>query len=173
MIVAENFIELINKFQTKNLFNSGYVFRLNQATDKYSVHSINLLNVRIKSLIEFLKNKFSNVYNTNKKVFLLKSKDYRKPEDSKELMMAQILEIFKLATYQVISGERPEYFIRVNSISRIERIINDEFYKSKMVELVQFRHLQSIKIMDEFFLNLSNDKDRWDFIEKYFSGFID
>lgn len=173
MIVAENFVELINKFQTKNLFNSGYVFRLNQATEKYSIHSINLLNVRIKSLLEFLKNKFSNVYNTNKKVFLLKSKDYRKPEDSKELMMAQILEIFKLATYQVISGERPEYFIRVNSISRIEGIINDEFYKSKMVELVQFRHLQSIKIMDEFFLKLSNDKDRWDFIEKYFSGFIE
>ena len=43
-------------------------------------------------------------------------------------------------SYEVLSGERPEYFIRVNSITRIEQIINDDYYQSEMVRLVRQRH---------------------------------
>lgn len=170
MIAAENFVELVNKFHNNSSFGTGYVFKKNVITNKLSISSINLLKTRTNEMVHFLKNRFYNAYNVTKKVFLLRSYDYRKVEDSKELMSCQLLEMFKLASYQVVSGERPEYFVRINSISRIENILNDEFYQSKMVNLVRYRHEQSIKIMNTFFLKLSGDTERWDFIEKYFAG---
>jgi len=53
-------------------------------------------------------------------------------------------------SYEVLSGERPEYFIRVNSITRIEQIINDDYYQSEMVRLVRQRHEDAKK--DDCFL---------------------
>ena len=172
MIAAENFVELVNRFQNDNSFSTGNVFKKNSITDKYAISSINLLKTRTNAMIQQIKNRFLNVYSTNKKVFLLRTYDYRKVEYSKELMIAQLLEMFKLATYQVVSGERPEYFVRINSVSSIENILKDEFYQSKMVNLVRQRHEQSMKIMNTFFLKLSKDEERWDYIEKYFAGFL-
>lgn len=87
------------------------------------------------------------------------------------MLLSQLLQVFKLATYDVVSGDVPEYFIRVNSVSAIDRIINKPNYRSEMVQLVRNRHEESIKIMRYFFTKLDDDKDRWDYIEKYFAGF--
>ena len=39
-----------------------------------------------------------------------------------------------------------------------------------MVRLVKKRHEDSKKRMTTFFVDLKSDKDRWDYIEKYFVG---
>lgn len=172
LIAAENFIEFINKYETANSFGMQRIFKYNASTDRYTIFSINLLKKRIKTLINDVKYKFSPVLQGSEKVLLLDLKNNKKIQDSKELLIAQILEMFRLSTYQVVSGERPEYFIRVNSISQIDKIVDNHFYRSEMVRLVKYRHEQSIKIMNEFFTVLSDDKKRWDYIEKYFAGFV-
>lgn len=66
--------------------------------------------------------------------------------------------------------EERQYFIRVNSITRIENIINDKSYQSEMVRLVRQRHEDAKKRMTTFFTVLKTDEERWDYIEKYFAG---
>ena len=80
------------------------------------------------------------------------------------------MEIFKLVHYEIVSGEIPGYFIRINSINEISRVIHDSNYKSKMVKLVSDRHYGSMNIMEKFFIELNGDYERWDFIEQYFMG---
>ena len=172
-IASENFIKFINEYQLMNNFSTQYVFKFNSVTNKYSISSINLLKKRINKLIYDVKFRFSNVRKANKKTFLLTLKDGNRIEKTKEILIAQILEMFRLASYQVVSGERPEYFVRINSITQIEKILNNEFYESEMVRLVKYRHQQSIKIMTRFFTELTSDKERWDYVEKYFAGIQD
>lgn len=169
MIAAENFINVINNYQKTNNFATQLVFKKNKATEKYNLTSISFLKKKIDSMISYSKSRLASVLNGNKKVFLLSTKDVEK---TRELHIAQLLEMFKLATYQVVSGERPEYFVRINSITQIEKIINDKNYKSEMVRLVQERHKSSIEIMNKFFKELKTDKERWDYIEQYFAGLL-
>jgi len=118
---------------------------------------------------ETLRNQFSRSWYRQNRVFLINTKS-KKVSESQEMLLAQLLETFKLASYDVVSGDVPEYFIRVNSVTSIERILNEKNYHSKMVDLVQNRHLKSIEDMTYFFTVLSEDKERWDYIEKYFAG---
>lgn len=120
-----------------------------------------------------LRKKFKNSLYENEKTFLINSStsEYSTmPEASQEMYIAKYLEAFKLVSYQVVSGERPEYFVRVNSILQIEKILNDSSYHSEMVKLVRERHKRSRDIMESFFTELSSDEDRWDYIERYFVG---
>ena len=94
----------------------------------------------------------------------------RQATKSIEMYLAQFLEAFKLASYQVVSGERPEYFVRINSITQIEKILNDANYHSQMVSMVRKRHEQSIQMMTEFFTELDSDLERWNYVERYFVG---
>lgn len=57
---------------------------------------------------------------------------------SNEILLEQLLEIFKLPTYEETFGDIPEYFIRVNSVTAIERILSNPNYKSEVVQLVEY-----------------------------------
>lgn len=85
---------------------------------------------------------------------------------------AQLLEMLGLAEYSIVSGERPEFFLRVNNIQAIKNIIYNDDYKSPMVQTIAIRHSEGVQIMKHFFENLESDTERWDFIEDYFNGRI-
>lgn len=172
-MVAKSFIGIVNGYQNGS-FNSQLVFKFNNQHEKYELISMALLKKKLDNIYYYAKSKFANVYQGNRRVFLLNmSNGTSNLNHNKEVQIAQLFEMFHLATYQVVSGERPEYFIRINSLSSIDRIINNPDYQSKMVQMVAERHNKSIEIMTHFFTELDNDLDRWNFIEKYFAGLID
>ena len=172
-IVAENFISIINNYKSASQLNSFKPIRYNTVTGKYIIHSQNALISVIKKINIDFKKKFSKEKDKKEKTFLISSGDIGgsiKPERTEEMNLAKFLEAFKLCSYQVVSGERPEYFVRVNSIMQIEKILDDSKYRSKMVKLVKDRHVKSRDTMRRFFTELHTDEERWDYIEKYFVG---
>ena len=169
IIAANNLVEIMNNFNSTSKFSAGYVFKYNASNERYSLISINSFRKKISDFKYQCKKMFGSVMNANRKVFLIgqkKALDHK----SNEVMMAQLLETFKLATYEVTSGDIPEYFIRVNSVTAIEKILDTTDYESEMVKLVRFRHEESKRIMTYFFTELNDDKERWDYIERYFAG---
>lgn len=171
VIAAENYIKIMNMFNNVNGFNSGRVFNYNSVSDTYTIISYNSIRNKTRTIVKHIKSKFNSVRNGNRKVILLHD-DSKNIVDQKDMAIAQLLEIFRLTNYEIVSGEKPEYFIRINSISAIERILENKYYQSNMVSLVAKRHADSIERMKHFFVELDNDKDRWDYIEKYFVGEI-
>lgn len=116
-------------------------------------------------------NQYNNVQG-NQKTFIINAKTNK--EDliykNRHFLGAQLLEILGLAEYSIVSGERPEFFIRVNNIKAISAIVNDERYKSPMVDKIAQRYNDGVLIMRYFFQNLDSDRERWDYIEEYFNG---
>jgi len=168
-IAANNIVEVINRFNIGARFNTQWVFKTNSQTERYSLVSINLLKSRINSIKVHCRKMLNTVRYANRKVFLIGQKKAL-DRQSGDIMVAQLLETFKLATFEVTSGDIPEYFLRINSVSAIDRILNNPNYQSEMVQLVRYRHEESKKIMTHFFTSLNSDSARWNFIERYFAG---
>jgi hypothetical protein len=168
-VVSENIIKILNNFGKINM-NFGkpnVVFKRNTNTGKYTLSSVGILSERIKSINLEFSHEFDNVLEASRRSFLI---PISKVSTSKQILIAQLLEMLHFASYEVISGERPEYFVRVNSIYAIERITKANDYHSPMVSLSWKKHQESIHIMEKFFEELETDKERWDYIEKYFIG---
>ena len=83
----------------------------------------------------------------------------------------KLLSLLDIVTFEVIGGDVPEIFIRLNAPDKIKNIVEDKvIYKNKYVEKAREKHYRNVKIMDYFFRHFDNDTDRWNYIERYFLG---
>lgn len=169
-IATNNVIAILNNI-TANTFNCKRVIDYNNSTDKYSIKSKAAIDNSFALFNKELYKSFNQAWDSSRKTFLVSLNKHSSNKNivlDKKVLVAQFLEAFSLAKYDVRSGERPEFFIRVNSIKAIEKILNNTYYKSNMVELVNQRHNDSVNMMTYFFKDLKTDVERWNYIEKYF-----
>ncbi len=97
---------------------------------------------------------------------------YASEQQSKADMEAlKLLSLLDIVIFEVLGGDAPEIFIRLNAPDKIRNIVEDRvIYKNKYVERAKEKHYRNVKIMDYFFRHFDNDVDRWNYIEKYFLG---
>ena len=93
------------------------------------------------------------------------------PEKNKEsIKLAYIMEIFGLCTYEIIGGEQPQIFIRINDPLKIARLSRIRNYNNTILSAVEQRFTLNIRLMTHFFMNELSNEERWEFIERYFMG---
>lgn len=89
------------------------------------------------------------------------------------LKIGFIIETFKLGTYNINGGYLPQIFIRVNNPNLLKRLVERiENYNNSILSMVEKRHERSIDILNDFFTASYTNKERWEYIEKYFLGHI-
>ena len=86
------------------------------------------------------------------------------------LKIAQLLEFFDLATFQTIGGTDPKIFIRINDPNRLRLTAMDDFYSNSILNDVKQRFESSTDLLTYFFLCDKSSDDKWDLVERYFSG---
>ena len=83
----------------------------------------------------------------------------------------KMLSIFGYISYDVVGGEEPEIFIRLNDPNKIEAIANEHIrYSNDYVTRAKQKHNRDVDIMVRFFSELKTNEERWNFIEDYFLG---
>lgn len=93
------------------------------------------------------------------------------PDKNKEcIKLAYIMEVFGLCTYEIVGGEQPQIFIRINDPLKITRLARSRDYTNGVVAAVEQRFGLNVNLMTHFFLNNMPDEQRWQFIEDYFLG---
>jgi len=93
------------------------------------------------------------------------------PDKNREVIkLAYIMEMFGLCTYEVIGGEQPQIFIRINDPLKITRLARSRNYENNVITSVEGRFQLNVNLMTHFFLNQMPDQIRWQFIEDYFLG---
>lgn len=93
------------------------------------------------------------------------------PEKNREsIKLAYIMEVFGLCTYEIVGGEQPQIFIRINDPLKITRLALSRYYTNGVVSMVEQRFGLNVNLMTHFFLNQMPDEQRWQFIEDYFLG---
>lgn len=91
--------------------------------------------------------------------------------DGREEVALKMLSIFDYVNYEVVGGEQPEIFIRLNDPEKIRRIVFNEMnYSNSYVTKAREKHEREVKILRNFFSKNLNDVQRWEYIENYFLG---
>lgn len=91
--------------------------------------------------------------------------------DNSDAIALKLLSIFDYITYEIVGGEEPEIFIRLNDPEKIRRIISGEIqYSNNYVTKARQKHDRDVKILTKFFVDLESDEERWRYIERYFLG---
>ena len=80
------------------------------------------------------------------------------------------IEILELGSFEVMGGENPMVFIRINDPDRIGRDSRSPKYQNLLLAKTLERHDLSNQIYDHFFLRQFTNDERWGFIEDYFLG---
>lgn len=92
--------------------------------------------------------------------------------DENSNIALKLLSIFDYITYEVVGGEEPEIFIRLNDPNKVKNIVlGNTFYSNNYVSRARQKHDRDVDVLLRFFKVLDSDKDRWDYIEDYFLGY--
>lgn len=84
----------------------------------------------------------------------------------------KMLSIFDYISYEILGGEEPEIFIRLNDPQKIKNIVlGNTFYSNNYVNRSKWKHDRDVSILLRFFNGLNTDKERWDYVEDYFLGY--
>lgn len=79
--------------------------------------------------------------------------------------------LFNIINFEIIGGNRPEIFIRINYPEKIRQIAYGEVkYDNKLVKEAGDRHKYDVAILNHFFKDLNGNSERWKFIENYYLG---
>lgn len=168
--VLRKFVTILNSFPSYGLNSSKII---TERGDTFFIKQPARIRKTFETLMRSFHYDYGNVVG-NRKSFVINARQHKNDlmVGNLQFVGAQILEILGLAEYSILSGERPEFFLRVNNIDAIKAILFDENYRSPMVGIISQRHEEGVKIMRHFFENIDGDKERWDFIENYFNGLL-
>ena len=161
-MLAQSIIHILNRMPISS-FNQSPFATYNSQTDKWNIQNTTY-ETRIKRIIGYA---YRSLSPESTQTVRFAGADLK---DNLDLLLAQLLEILELADVKISVGNNPEFFIRINSPSAIEKIVRNKSYKSKTVSLVDYKHKESCRLMEKFFTELTSDEDRWNFIEQYFLG---
>lgn len=91
--------------------------------------------------------------------------------DGEASLALKLLSIFNYISYEVIGGQEPEIFIRLNDPEKVRSIVyGNVYYSNKYVTRAKKKHDRDFAVLQKFFKDLKTDSERWDFIEDYFLG---
>ncbi len=91
--------------------------------------------------------------------------------DEDSTIALKLLSIFNYITYEVVGGEEPEIFIRLNDPNKIKSIVlGNTYYTNSYVTKAKQKHDRDVEVLLRFFNGLQTDAERWNFIEEYFLG---
>ncbi|AYF55171.1 ATP-dependent DNA helicase RecQ [Clostridium novyi] len=85
------------------------------------------------------------------------------------LQLSILLELFGLATYEVIGGKNIEIFVRINDPLKIKKLSNVN-YRNNILTQIEDKRRKSQDILQKFMSSKLSDEERWDVIENYFLG---
>jgi len=92
--------------------------------------------------------------------------------DEWSALSLKLLSVFGYITYEIVGGEEPEIFIRLNDTSKIRGIVmGNIYYSNNYVTKARQKHERDVAILSKFFTELKTDGERWDYIEDYFLGY--
>lgn len=107
-----------------------------------------------------------NVSKSTFSTYIAVNKGKRQPDI---LYLAVFLELFGLASYEIIGGKNTEIFIRMNDPSKLRRLSQSN-YKNGILSNIERRRNRSHKVLTGFMKANFDDQERWDLIEDYFLG---
>ncbi|WP_186895057.1 DEAD/DEAH box helicase [Acetobacterium malicum] len=121
------------------------------------------------SLKRYIKEAAPN--NSNDKFITYLSIPKKDQKYSSYQLVAYLLELFDMGSFELIGGRNPQIFVRINDPLKLKRIVeSEERYSNTILRQIEERHKRAIIIMNKFMEADLDDETRWSIIEDYFLG---
>lgn len=92
--------------------------------------------------------------------------------DEKSNIALKLLSVFDYITYEILGGEEPEIFIRLNDPNKVKGIVMGTiYYSNNYVTKARQKHDRDVSVLIHFFNKLKTREERWNYIEDYFLGY--
>ncbi|MDU2065037.1 MAG: helicase-related protein [Sporomusaceae bacterium] len=129
-----------------------------------------IMNSNYTMLTGYLSRLFSqccpNIADNSYSVYIAVTPDKKRPE---LVFLAVMLELFGLASYEIIGGKNTEIFVRVNDPLKVRRLSLKNYTNIILTE-IERKQERSQKVLMEFLKKDLSNEERWDIIEDYFLG---
>ena len=107
-----------------------------------------------------------NIADTSYSAYVAVNTDRKRPEI---VFLAVMMELFGLASYEIIGGRNTEIFVRVNDPTKLRRLAQKNYTNIILTEIERKRD-RSQKVLMGFLKSDLSNEERWDIIEDYFLG---
>ena len=95
-------------------------------------------------------------------------------KNTKEIItILGVLESIGVLRFKSLGGSNSQIFLYINE-TKTMRMVSDRpyTYKNKLLELIDYRHRESVKMLTFLFQNHLSSKQVWEYLENYFLGIL-
>lgn len=150
---------IARKKKDNEKINSPYVYCIR--TNKYA---------HIKSNLRRYMNQLIPNQN-NQYITYLTIPNYTEDAICEYQLLASLMQLFDIATYELVGGRNPEIFVRINDPMKLKRLASsDKPYKNSILYDIDKRHKRAVDLMNHFLSKKLTNDERWNIIEHYFLG---
>lgn len=89
---------------------------------------------------------------------------------SYQQLIASLLQLFDIASYELDGGRNPQIFVRINDPLKLQSLARKATYKNNILTDINRRHDNAITLLNKFMLTTIPSEERWHIIEQYFLG---
>lgn len=84
-----------------------------------------------------------------------------------------VLEAIDVLSFKMIGGANSQLYIYINQVRNLKNVLNNPAkYNNRLLEMVQERHLISVKMLTYIYEGGFSNDQIWDILENYFLGII-
>jgi len=153
------------KFIEKRKGEDGSLFSENKYCIRTSKHSYLEQNIK-RYLVQACPN-----CDDNKKFITYLPIPKKNENYSEYQLVASLLEMFDLATYDLVGGRNPQIFVRINDPLKLKRIAeSSKEYRNRILTNIEERHKRAARVVDKFMTSKLSSDEKWTVIENYFLG---
>lgn len=175
LYLSENIINVL--IASINIYQKEYSLRLN--TRLYKGKPLNngtmsfLFNPAIREFFNWLSEGYKYLKSTTKdnKIYI---ENNNKGKNCKEITtLLGVLESFGLLRFKILGGSSSQIYIYVNETKTMQMVKDrPNNYRNKLLETINNRHTESVRMLEFLFQNNLSSGDIWDNLENYFIGIL-
>jgi|GEM_PF-2341980 len=122
---------------------------------------------------EWLQNGYESILHNTKENHLYVVNDVNKNSCKETTMLLGILEAIGVLKFKCLGGSNSQLYIYVNETKNMKMVCQKpEIYHNKLLEQVEYRHKESVKMLTYLFENNFDSDQIWELLENYFLGII-
>lgn len=172
---SENIINVL--IASMNVYQKDYSARLN--IHLYNGKPLNngtmsfLFNPSIREFFNWLNDGYKYIKDTaeNSKIYV--ENDVKGKRCKEITTLLGILEAFGVLRFKILGGSNSQIYIYVNETKTMQMVKDrPNNYKNKMLETINNRHTESVRMLEYLFQNNLSSDEIWDHLENYFIGIL-
>ena len=172
---SENIVNVL--IASMNIYQKEYSKRLN--IPLYKGKPLNngtisfSFNPAIREFFNWLNSGYQHIKSTaeNNKIYVENDPKGKRCKEITTLL--GILEAFGVLRFKILGGSNSQIYIYVNETKTMQMVKDrPNNYKNKLLETINNRHLESVKMLQYLFQNKFTSDEIWENLENYFIGIL-